>query len=90
MAQTSVATSFSKLFNDRLDDIERRALKAGTNLTAVCKDIGISRSTPDRWRRYPPRTVVIIEQLDECVSSYEKGVRRAAKGIARRASVSTK
>lgn len=72
MAQASVATPFSKVFNDRLDDIERRALKVGSNLTAVCKAIGISRSTPDRWRREMPRTIEILEQMDQCVAGKEK------------------
>lgn len=72
MAQASVATPFSKVFNDRLDDIERRALRVGSNLTAVCKEIGISRSTPDRWRREMPRTIQIIEQMDQCVFRKEK------------------
>jgi transposase-like protein len=63
---------FSKIFQDELDEIERRALKAGTNLTAICRQLGISRSTPDRWRRNDPKTIRIIDQMREFVAKAER------------------
>jgi hypothetical protein len=68
----AIAAPFSEAFQKRLDDIERRALRAKTNLTAVCKALNISRSTPDRWRRKVPRTIEIIEQMEQFVSEAEK------------------
>jgi len=79
MAQ--VEGSFSKLFREYLDDIERRALRAGINLTSVSKSIKISRSTPDRWRRKSPRTVAILDQMDRCVSEAEKRKARAQANL---------
>lgn len=64
--------SFEKIFSDYLNNLELRALTAGTNLTAICRELKISRSTPDRWRRATPRTVVIVDQLRESVERAEK------------------
>jgi len=78
MAQAPAAIPFSKVFNDRLDDIERRALTVGSNLTEICRDIGISRSTPDRWRRETPRTIEILEEMEQRVTVKERVSRSAA------------
>lgn len=66
------APPFSTVFLQRLDDMERRALHANSSLTAICKDIGISRATPDRWRRQIPRTVEILDQMERRVDEIEK------------------
>jgi transposase-like protein len=65
-------TDFSSVFLKRVDDIERRALRAGTSLTAICKAIGISRATPDRWRRQVPRTIAIVDEMENWVDEIEK------------------
>jgi len=77
MAQAAAETPFPKVFHDRLDALELRALAARSNLTEVCRDIGISRSTPDRWRRETPRTIKIIDRMEKRVIALEK--RAAAK-----------
>jgi len=64
--------SFAEVFRERINEIERRALKAGTSLTATCKGVGVSRATPDRWRRKIPRTVAIIDEMEAWVSRIEK------------------
>ena len=69
---TDEAASFSAVFRKRVDDIERRALHAGTSLTAICKGIGISRATPDRWRREIPRTIEIVDEMERFVAGVEK------------------
>lgn len=79
MPQAAAETPFSKLFHDHLDEIERRALKVKSNLTEVCRDIHISRSTPDRWRRETPRTIKIIDKIDARVTALEKQAARAKK-----------
>lgn len=68
----AIAAPFSETFQQRLNDIERRALLAKTNLTAVCKAVNISRSTPDRWRRRIPRTIKLIERMEKFVAAAEK------------------
>jgi hypothetical protein len=72
MAQRAPQT-FSKGFLENLNDLERRALQAGTNLTAASKKIGISRSTPDRWRRKVPKTLKILDQLEAFILAAEEG-----------------
>jgi hypothetical protein len=65
--------SYSKEFITNLNDLERRALLAGTNLTAISKEIGISRATPDRWRRRIPKTLKILDQIEARVIAKEEG-----------------
>jgi hypothetical protein len=79
MPHATATAPFSETFQNRLDDIERRALRAETNLTAVCKALKISRATPDRWRRKTPRTIEIIEQMERFVSEVEKRQVSAAR-----------
>jgi hypothetical protein len=69
---------FSTVFLERIDDIERRALHLKTSLTAICKGIGISRATPDRWRHEIPRTIEIIDQMERWLDQMEKS-RQAAE-----------
>lgn len=75
MAQGAV---FSTVFLERLNDVERRALHAGTSLTAVCKGIGISRATPDRWRHEVPRTIEIVDEMERWLDEVEKKKRDTA------------
>jgi transposase-like protein len=70
MAQNS---AFSTVFLQQLDDLEREALQAGSSLTAICKHIGISRATPDRWRHEVPRTIEIMDQMQSYVADLKKG-----------------
>lgn len=70
--------TFSEVFKKEIDAIELAALAAGTTLTAVCRDIGISRSTPDRWRREIPRTIAIIEKMRARVAAVQKEKERKA------------
>lgn len=69
MANDSV---FSTVFLNRINDIERRALGLGSSLTAICKGIGISRATPDRWRHEVPRTIEIVDQMEQWLDKMEK------------------
>lgn len=66
------AADFSQVFRERIDQIERRALKVGTSLTGICRGIGISRATPDRWRRDIPRTIEIVDQMEGWLDKAEK------------------
>jgi transposase-like protein len=70
--------SFSRAFAAKIDEIELRALRAGTNLTAVCRAIKISRSTPDRWRRKLPRTIKLLDKMEAEVVSKEREKERLA------------
>lgn len=56
---------FSEYFLVYLENLELRALACGSNLTEICREIGISRSTPDRWRRKVPKTIAILDAMDD-------------------------
>ncbi len=78
-----VAEDFVKTFHGALDKLEADAKKVGLNLTAICKLTGISRSTPDRWRKIIPTTVVRMKQMQQVVNdkeAEEKKKRQAVSG----------
>lgn len=59
--------TFIDEFNARLTKIEKDAVEVGLNLTAICKLAHIGRATPDRWRREPPKTIVLIEKMEAVI-----------------------
>lgn len=63
--------TFGEVFRDRLDKVEAAAKAAGINMTVVCKEAGISRATPDRWRRKLPKTIDIIDKMEKVVAKYK-------------------
>lgn len=68
--------NFVAVFKEALDQLERDAKAAGSNMTAVCREAGVSRTTPDRWRENPPATVATLGKLQEVVA--EKAAKKAA------------
>jgi hypothetical protein len=75
----TIPGSFPDVFNKRLEAIELRALEVGLNLTVICAELHISRSTPDRWRRKIPRTVKIMDDMEKVVIAAEKRKSGSAK-----------
>jgi hypothetical protein len=65
--------NFVQDFKDALTQIQADANEVGLNLTSICRDTGISRSTPDRWLRKPPKTVLLIAEMQKKITD-----RRAA------------
>ncbi len=63
------------VFNDALSQLEADAKAAGSNLTEVCREAGVSRTTPDRWREKPPATIVTLKKLQDVVA--EKVAKKA-------------
>ena len=61
---------FEQVFLERLNAIEADAKRFGTNMTVVCADAGISRATPDRWRRSAPKTVEIVDKMESIVEGH--------------------
>lgn len=55
-------------FLARLDKMEADAKAKGLNLTVVCKHLGISRATPDRWKKERPKTVQLLDQMEKFVA----------------------
>lgn len=67
-----VHKKFSELFIERLDDIERRARAIGSTITHLCRDSGVARATPDRWRKETPNTVSRMDALEEALVKAER------------------
>lgn len=60
--------TFGEVFRDRIDKIVQDAEASGINLTVVCKGAGISRATPDRWRRKLPKTIETVDKMERVVA----------------------
>ena len=60
------------VFNDALSQLEADAKAAGSNLTEVCREAGVSRTTPDRWKEKPPATIVTLKKLQDVVAEKSK------------------
>jgi transposase-like protein len=68
--------TFGEVFLERLETIIDDANRAGINLTKVCARAGISRATPDRWRRKLPKTIEIIDTMEEVIVAHKKAEAR--------------
>ena len=66
--------TFTDVFKARIDKMETDARLAGLNLTTICKEAGISRATPDRWKKRPPKTVEIVTQMEAIVAQHVAGI----------------
>lgn len=62
------APTFEAVFRSRISKIEEDARKVGLNFTSICKEAGVSRATPDRWKRGTPRTIEIVDQMEKIVA----------------------
>lgn len=72
--------TFVEVFQKRVKKIERDALRVGLNFTVICKQAGISRATPDRWKKSTPKTILLIAKLESII---EEAREKQEKGAAR-------
>lgn len=63
-----MSATFTDEFKNRIEVIESDARAVGLNFTSICKEAGISRATPDRWKRKTPKTVEIVTQMEAIVA----------------------
>jgi transposase-like protein len=63
--------SFSDEFKSAIADIETRAAACGENWSTLCKRAGISRTTPDRWRKNDPATVRAVSKVQSILAEVE-------------------
>ena len=63
---------FSEIFQERVDDIYRRAKDAGVSIAALCRGAGTARTTPDRWRTRLPMTVTLVDDLEAELAKHEQ------------------
>lgn len=69
--------TFEAVFRSRVAKIEADARAVGLNFTTICKEAGISRATPDRWKRGTPRTIEIVDQMEKIVAKAVEGAKQA-------------
>jgi len=72
--------TFEAQFRDKLDEIETRAKEAGLNMTIICRETGISRATPDRWKRSLPKTVELVTAMEAVVEKRENEIATSIPG----------
>lgn len=66
-----MTTTFTDAFKQRIEKIETRAKAVGLNFTSICKEAGVSRATPDRWKKSTPKTIEIVSRMEEIVATAE-------------------
>lgn len=71
MQEQEQETKFSETFLATLNDLEKRAQAAGLTITAVCREAGVSRATPDRWRMQVPNTISLLDKMQAIVVKAE-------------------
>lgn len=71
--------TFDEVFKKRIVQLERDARDVGLNLTSVCKLAGISRATPDRWKRKAPATIEIVTRMDAIIAEHRESLEKAEK-----------
>jgi transposase-like protein len=60
---------FSMIFIEALDGIIADGHVAGVTLTSICRQTGISRATPDRWRKVPPKTIRLLDEMQDMINA---------------------
>lgn len=63
-----MAKNFVDAFNGALAGIEAGAKEAGSSITEICRETGISRTTPDRWKANPPITIELVARMQDAVN----------------------
>lgn len=74
--------NFVKTFDDAIDKLEADAKEVGLTLTSICRDTGVSRATPDRWRKQTPKTIELLGQMQDLVTAKrESNAKEAADAL---------
>lgn len=74
-----MAKNFVDAFKDALAGIEAGAKEAGSSVTEICRETGISRTTPDRWKENPPITIELVAKMQDAVNrKLKKAARKKA------------
>lgn len=56
--------TFESEFRRRIESVEAQAAEIGETWSSICRETGISRATPDRWREQAPNTVVLLDRIE--------------------------
>lgn len=55
--------------------LKTRCAAAGTNITEICREAGVSRSVIERWKTKPPKSLSILNALEGALAKHEKSAR---------------
>lgn len=64
--------TFEEVFRYRFECIKKRARAAGTNLTAINQELGISNACQHRWKKQVPISIRMLDRMDAAVSQKER------------------
>lgn len=70
--------NFVDQFNSALDQLADEAKANGLTLTSICRQTGVSRATPDRWRKTTPKTILLLGEMQGIVEDAKK---KRAEGV---------
>lgn len=70
--------TFKDAFRRKLEKIEADAREAGINYTVICREAGVSRATPDRWKRKTPKTIDLMDRMQEIVDRHRAAAQSRA------------
>lgn len=75
-------SNFVQTFKATIDKLESDAKEVGMTLTSLCRDTGVSRATPDRWRKVVPKTVELVGKMQGLVDEKRaQNAREAADAL---------
>lgn len=66
------AKTFTDDFKARIAKIEEEAKSLGLNWTSICKEAGLSRATPDRWKKKVPKTIDVVTKMETIVAQHKE------------------
>lgn len=69
---TDTQTNFTEDFRAKISAIEAEAKECGLNWTSICKEAGLSRATPDRWKRKTPKTIEVVSKMQQIVARHKE------------------
>ena len=64
--------SLSQEFRSRFAELKKRSEAAGTNITQICKSSGVSRTTPERWGKRIPKSILLFDKVFAELERIEK------------------
>ena len=69
-------TNFEDEFRQRIEKLETDAKSIGLNFTSICREAGVSRATPDRWKKSTPTTIALVAKMEGIVAEKMKAAGR--------------
>lgn len=64
--------TFTDDFKARIAKIEEDAKSLGLNWTTICNEAGLSRATPDRWKKRVPKTIAVVAKMEAVVARHKE------------------